>query len=78
MKKINPKKFYTPKEVLSLGIMTASNEDTQKQMLLRAIRQKKVVALNLGTDKRPRYVLQGKHITEYANRQIKPGQYEKK
>lgn len=78
MKKINPEKFYTPGEVVALGIMTASNEDTQKQMLLRMIRTKRITALNLGGEKKPRYVIQGKHITEYMDTQIKPGEYTKK
>lgn len=78
MKKINPEKFYTPGEVVGLGVMTASNEDTQKQMLLRMIRQKRITALNLGGEKKPRYVIQGKHIVEYLNTNMKPGEYEKK
>lgn len=78
MKKINPEKFYTPGEVVGLGVMTASNEDTQKQMLLRMIRQKRITALNLGGEKKPRYVIQGKHIVEYLNTNMEPGEYEKK
>lgn len=77
-KKINPEKFYTPGEVVALGIMTASNEDTQRQMLLRMIRSKRIQAINLGGDRKPRYVIQGKHLSDYMNTNMKPGDYEKK
>lgn len=78
MKKINLEKFYTPKEIIKLGVMTASTPDTQRQMLLRFIREKRIQALNLGGDKKPRYVVQGKHLVEYIDSQMKPGDYEKK
>lgn len=77
-KKINLEKFYTPKEIIKLGVMTASTPDTQRQMLLRFIREKRIQALNLGGEKKPRYVVQGKHLVEYINSQMKPGDYEKK
>ncbi len=76
--KINPEKFYTPKEIVSLGIMKASTPDTKRQMLLRFIREKRIEALNLGGDKKPRYVVQGKNLLEYMNTQMKPKQYIKK
>ena len=76
--KINPEKFYTPKEIIKLGIMTASTPDTQRQMLLRFIRTKRITAVNLGGDKKPRYVVQGKNLIEYSNAQMKPEEYSKK
>lgn len=76
-KKIDLEKFYTPKEIVDLGIMTASTTDTQRQMLLRFIRTKRISAVNLGGDKKPRYVVQGKHLVEYMNTQMKPGDYTK-
>lgn len=78
IKKINPDKFYTPKEIIDFGIMTASSEDTKRQMLLRFIREKRLEAVNLGGDKKPRYVVQGKHLIEYVNTQMKPTEYIKK
>lgn len=78
MKKINPDKFYTPKEIIDFGIMTASSEDTKRQMLLRFIREKRLEAVNLGGEKKPRYVVQGKHLIDYVNTQIKPTEYIKK
>lgn len=78
MKKINPEKFYTPKDMLDFGITNASSKDTKKQMLLRFIRQGRIEALNLGSEQKPRYVVQGKNIIKYLDRQIKPGQYIKK
>lgn len=78
MKKINLEKFYTPKEIVSLGVMTASTPDTQRQMLLRFIREKRITAVNLGGNKKPRYVVQGRHLVEYMDSQIKPGDYLKK
>lgn len=77
-KKINPEKFYTPREIVALGIMTASTEDTQRQMLLRMIRQKRITAVNLGGDKKPRYVVQGKHLSDYLTKEVKPGEYDTK
>ncbi len=78
MKKIDPEKFYTPKEIAALGIMTASTPDTQRQMLLRHIRDGRIQALNLGGDKKPRYAVQGKHLISYRDTQVKPSGYEKK
>ncbi len=78
MKKINPEKFYTPKDIIGFGLMTASSEDTKRQMLLRFIRQKRLPALNLGGKLRPRYVVQGKHLIAYRDTQVRPGDYEKK
>ena len=78
IKKIDPEKFYTPKEVISFGIMTAGSQDTQRQMLLRFIRQKRIEAKNLGGTRKPRYVVQGKHLIAYRDTQMKPGEYEKK
>lgn len=78
IKKIDPEKFYTPKEIIGLGIMTAKTVDTQHQMLLRFIRQRRIEAKNLGGDKKPRYVVQGKNLIAYRDSQMKPGSYETK
>lgn len=79
MQKINSEKFYTPKEIAEMNIITgAAKPEDRRQMLLRFIRQKKITALNLGGAKKPRYVVQGKHLTEYMNAQMKPGDYETK
>lgn len=76
--KINPEHFYSVKEALDLGLMTASSFNTQRQMLLRNIREKRIEAKNLGGEKKPRYVIQGKHLIAYRDAQMKPGDYEKK
>jgi len=76
--KIDPEKFYTPKEVVDLGIMSASTNDTKRQMLLRFIRERRIEAVNLGGAKKPRYVVQGKHLIAYRDAQVKPGEYETK
>ena len=78
MKKIDLEKFYTPNEIVELGIMTANSADTKKQMLLRFIREGRIEAKNLGGGNKPRYVVQGKHLVEYLNTQMKPGSYIKK
>lgn len=76
--KIDPEKFYTPKEIVDLGIMSANSTDTKRQMLLRFIRAGRITALNLGGDKKPRYAVQGKNLIAYRDAQIKPGEYSKK
>ena len=78
IEKIKAEKFYTPKEIVDMGIMTASNNDTKRQMLLRFIRDGRINAVNLGGNKKPRYVVQGKHLTEYMTTQMKKGEYTKK
>lgn len=77
-KKIDPEKFYTPKEIAELGILTASTPDTKRQVLLRHIRDGKLPALNLGGDKKPRYAVQGKHLIAYSEARMKRGSYETK
>lgn len=76
--RIKPDEWYTPGEVLAFGIMTASTPDTQRQMLLRLIRQKRIKAKNIGGEQKPRYVVQGCHLIAYRDAQMKPGEYEKK
>lgn len=78
IKQIKSEKFYTPKEVVELGLMSAKSLDTKRQMLLRFIRQGRIPATNLGGDKKPRYVILGKDLIAYANRQIKRGAYQTK
>ena len=77
-KDIEPDKFYTPKALVVLGLMTASNKDTKRQMLLRFIRENRIDSLNVGTEKQPRYVVQGKHLIKYMDAQMKKGEYLKK
>lgn len=74
---IEPEKFYTPKEAVEF-VGTASTSDTQRQMLLRHIRDGRIEAVNTGGDKKPRYVIQGKHLIKYRDGQMKPGEYETK
>ncbi len=76
--KIAPDQFYTPKEIETFGIMSAGSVDTRRQMLLRFIREGRIPAKNLASDAKPRYVVQGKHLIEYMDRQVKPGQYRTK
>lgn len=76
--KINPEHFYSVKEATDLDVMTASSFNTRRQMLLRMIRQKRIEAKNLGGEKKPRYVIQGKHLISYRDEQVKPGEYETK
>ena len=78
MQKINPEKFYTSKDIVEMNILTASNSNTKRQMLLRFIREGRITAINLGGDNKPRYIVQGKHLIEYMNSQLKPKQYIKK
>lgn len=75
---INPEQFYSVKEALGFGVMSASSFNTQRQMLLRHIREGRIEGKNLGGDKKPRYVIQGKHLIAYRDAQMKPGDYEKK
>jgi len=75
MKIIDPEQFYTPKEIERFGIMSAGSVDTRRQMLLRHIREGRIAAKNLASESKPRYVVQGKHLLDYMDRQTKPGQY---
>lgn len=73
--KIDPERYYTPKECVKLGVTTAKDS----QVLLRHARLKKIPeTLNLGSEKRPRYAFKGKHLIDYMQAQVKPGEYEKK
>lgn len=83
--KIDPEKFYRPKEVGALGILPVASSagrpftaNTRHQVLLRFIRQARFNAINVGTEKQPRYVVQGKHLIAYKNTQMKKGEYQKK
>lgn len=73
MNKIKEDDFYTPTEVSEMLKSRATNPDTKKQMILRHIRNGKLKATNLGGEKKPRYVVRGKDIIDYKNRQITAG-----
>lgn len=73
---IKADKFYTPNEIIELGILTkAKSNDTRRQMVLRFIRESRVEYINLGNEKQPRYVVQGKHLIAYRDKRVKAGQY---
>lgn len=74
---IEPEKFYTPKEAVGF-VGKASTSGTQRQILLRHIREGRIEAVNTGGDKKPRYVILGKHLIKYRDAQVKPGEYETK
>lgn len=74
-KKVNLEKFYTPNEIVGLGVMNANTKDSQKQMLLRFIREKRIKVVNVGGDSSPRYLVQGKDLSEYFKAQLNPKEY---
>jgi len=76
--KIQPEKFYSATECVDLGVMSARNKDTQRQMLLRHIRNGRIKGTNVGTDARPRYVVQGKELSRYLDARMRRGEYETK
>lgn len=78
MKDIKPENFYPVSDIVDMNILTASTPNTQRQMLLRHIREKEVEAINVGGEKKPRYIIQGKHLIKYLDRQVKPKGYIKK
>ena len=73
MKKIEDEKFYTPNDMLK-----NSKAFPSRQMVLRHIRKGTIKATNFGSEKKPRYVVQGKHIVEYMNGAMSPSDYTKK
>ena len=74
-KEIKDGEFYTPKEAVGFGIMTANNEDTQRQMLLRKIKNGEIKAKNVGGEKKARFLIQGKELIAYRDAQMKRGKY---
>lgn len=76
--KIDPEKFYTPSEACELGVISGKSPNVRRQMLLRNIRDGKITAINVDSQKKPRYVVQGKHLLDYQTTQLKPGSYLKK
>lgn len=78
MAKIKHDKFYTPKEMITFVPSKASTDDVKRQMILRHIGEGKINAVNLGGEKKPRYVIQGKNVQEYLDTHISPGEYNKK
>jgi hypothetical protein len=75
--KIIDEKFYTPKQIANLGVTKAKTEDTRRQMVLRKINQGKFEDyVNVGSKLKPRYLVQGRHIKNYLDRQVKV--YQKK
>lgn len=69
--KIQDEKFYKPNEIVKFGLTKAKTESTQRQMILRKIKEKKLNAINVGSELKPRYVVQGRHIKDYLDRQVK-------
>lgn len=72
--KIKNTVWYTPNEIIESGVWDAvtkaSFKTTKQQMLLRFIREKRLLAKNLGTEQKPRYVVLGKNLKTFINRKI--------
>lgn len=62
---ITTDEFYTPNEIVRMGVLKGPNLDTRKQMILRHIREGKLPAKNVGTEAKPRYVVRGLDLKEY-------------
>jgi len=65
--RIKKNEFYTPNEIVRMGVLKGDNLETRKQMVLRYIRQKRLKAKNLGTEARPRYVVRGEDLKTFAS-----------
>jgi hypothetical protein len=61
--------FYTPNEIVRMGVIKGVNVDTRRQLLLRHIRNGDLEAKNLGTEAKPRYAIRGIHLREFINKQ---------
>lgn len=69
MDKIKKDEYYTPNELVSMRVAKS------RQMILRHIRQDKIKSKNLGSDKKPRYIVLGKDFIKYSNTQMRAGEY---
>lgn len=63
-KKIKEDDFLTPAEAT---IVLGKDEKSSTQVMLRHIRQGKLEAKNVGGDKKPRYLIQGKNLIKYRD-----------
>lgn len=69
MKTIDAKEWYTITEIVTMKITNGNNEDTRRQLLLRAIRGGDLKAKNVGTEQRPRYVVRGADLRAFTGKQ---------
>lgn len=75
---IKSDEFYSPRDIIGMGFLTAKSENTRAQMILRHIRTGRLPAKNVGGDKQPRYVVRGKDLIAYRKAVMSPGSYESK
>lgn len=71
MLNIKPDEIYTPNEISEMNLYLTKTKITKKQMILRLIRNEKIKATNLGSDKQKRYVVRGKDLLEFINQNKK-------
>ena len=73
--KIDKNYYYTPNQIVEMGIMKAKTVNSQRQMLLRYIREGKLPSRNIGQANNPLYLIHGsdldKFITRYGRKESK-------
>ena len=67
MEKIKIEKFYTPREIFELGVITNRKGKPDYSLILRLIKAGKLRAKNFGCGKKPQYRVKGSDLIKFLS-----------
>ena len=65
IKKIDDEVMLNPNQILEMGIVLNTELKPSTFLFYRMLRRKEIKAINLGTEKSPRYFIKGKNLKEF-------------
>jgi hypothetical protein len=71
IKKLRNDKLYSSDDIVSKGLILDNNLKPSRFTLYRRIKQGVLPAVNLGTDKMPKYFVKGEELKKYLNQLYK-------
>lgn len=68
---IDPKKMYSAVEIVDLKVILNTKFESVDYKVYRVIKDGELPAVNLGSDKMPRWSVEGKDLIEYVQKKYK-------
>lgn len=65
---IDPKKMYNVPEIVELGVIVNTRFESVDYKVYRVIKDGELPAVNLGSDKMPRWAVEGNDLIEYVTK----------
>lgn len=71
LKKIEDGKMYNPEQIVNLRVLFNTQLKPSRFKIYRLIKRGEIPTVNLGTEKSPRYFVQGKELKQYVKKTYK-------